>query len=1040
MSKRFHQSMYRLYMKPIVFVGVLLLLAGIYSYTHMTKGLFPEVQFPRITLIAEAGQQPVDRMMITVTKPLESAVKKVPGVTIVKSSTSRGSCTIETYFRWGLDIYAQKAQLESRVNEIKSFLPAGTVISTEVMNQSLFPVYGYTLKSKVHSKIEMRDVANLIVRPLFSQVDGISNVVVHGGKAKEFVVIPEAAKMSALGLTPADIRDAFQKTNFIESNGYVADWHRIYLTLTDTRIQNIRQLENTVIRNNNNRTVRLCDIARVKVQDQQEFLKINADGDDAVLIDLVKQPGENLLAFAQKVEAKQKEVEQALPAGYELKPYYNQSAFVSKSVSSTVRTIIEGLFLAIVVMIIALRSWRTSLAVILSIPVTFGFALLLINLAGITVNVMSLGAIAASVGLILDDAVVIIEQIYREQEEFPDKSRLDVVKKSIHDLLPAMIASSLSTIVIYFPFKLMSGLAGAFFGDLATTMVMTLIASFFVTWILLPTVYLLLTSNKVFKPRHPNESKAGQEQAAIADVRWLTWAYRRPYIPAAFVVVLIIAGYLCYRNMQTGFLPDLDEGSIVLDYHSPARTDIEETDRLCRQMEKIIMSHPDVDTYSRRTALGMSFSVKPSNFGDYLIQLKPNHQKSTPQVISDLRKAISQQVPLMTIDFGQRISDLLGDLMSTSQPIEVKIFGDDCQQLRQLSTQAEKIMQQTPGVADINNGLVPAGSSIVYVPDEQRLSQYGISLENFGEQLSCYVGGVPLSQNASIIEPDPSQAAMTGGLQIGSIQDGEQMRRILLRFTDFADNDPAKISRQPIFLPDGTTRPASFFCTYKVIPGEIEQKRENLKSDIALTARLDGRDLGTTISDIQQAFAQQLHLPSGYSIQFGGAYAEQQQSFQELATILFLAVLLVFAVLMFLIRKWLLSLSILFIAVTGVFGSLIALCLTGTPLNVSSYTGIIMVVGIIAENAIFTINQYDMNRKSGGSITESVDYAIALRIRPKLMTAVSAVLALMPLALGVGLGAQMQQPLAIAVIGGFCAGLPLLLIVLPSLILAIYRK
>nr|WP_245602020.1 efflux RND transporter permease subunit [Xylanibacter oryzae] len=1034
------QSMYQLYMKPIIFVGILLLLAGVYSYINMSKGLFPEVEFPRITLIADAGQQPIDRMMISVTKPLESAVKKVPGVTIVKSSTSRGSCTIEVYFKWGLDIYAQKSQLESRVNEIKNFLPAGTVISTEVMNQSLYPVYGYTLKSKTHSQIEMRDVANLIVRPLFSQVDGISNVVVHGGKAKEFVIIPNAIKMSSLGLTPQNIKNAFQQTNFIEGNGQVADYHRLYLTLTDTRIRNMRQLENTIIRNGSNRTVRLSDIARVEMQNQQEFLKINADGDDAVLIDLVKQPGINLLTFAQNVEAKQKDVLKALPKGYELKPYYNQSAFVSNSVSGVVHTIFEGLVLALIVMVIALRSWRASLAVILSIPVTFGFSILLVSLVGITVNVMSLGAIAASVGLILDDAVVIIEQIYREQEEYPGKSRLMVIKDSIHNLFPAMVASSLSTIVIYFPFRLMSGLAGSFFRDLATTMELTLVASFFISWILLPTLYLALTNHTIFKPRHAGRSKEGMEKAAIGNVSWLTWVYRRPSFSVIFVIAIIFGGYFAYKNMQTGFLPDLDEGSIVLDYHSPAGTDIEETDRLCRQMEKIIISNPEVETYSRRTAVDMAFSTCPANFGDYLIQLKPNHRKSTPAVISDLRREISSRVPLMTIEFGQRITDLLGDLISTPRPIEVKLFGDSYNRLQQFSAQAEKIMKNTTGIVDIDNGLVPAGSSIVYTPNEQLLSQYGITLDNFSEQLSCYVGGMPLSQNANIIEPDPSQAAMTGGLQIGSIQDGEQMRRILLRFTNFSENDPERISRQPIFLPDGTTRPVNFFCTSKVIPGEIEQKRENLKSNITLTARLDGRDLGNAVKDLQKSFKQKLNLPQGYTVQFGGAFSEQQQSFQELALILCLAVLLVFAVLMFLIRKWLMSLSILFIAVIGATGSLIVLYLTGTPLNVSSYTGIIMVVGIIAENAIFTINQYDMNMKGGGTVSESVDYAIALRIRPKLMTAFSAILALMPLALGIGVGSQMQQPLAIAVIGGFCAGLPLLLIVLPCLILFVNRN
>lgn len=1032
------KGLHQIYTKPILFIGILLLMAGFYCYTRMQTNLFPEVLFPRVTVIANAGQQPVDRMMITVTKPLESAVKKVPGVTIVKSSTSRGSCVIEVYFKWGLDIYSLKTQLESRINEIKGFLPAGTVISDEAMNQSLFPVYGFTLESKTHSRIALRDVANLVVRPAFSQVDGISNVVVHGGKAKEYVIIPDPVKMSELRITPAMVKAAFDQTNFVEGNGNVADYHRLYLTLTDTRINDIQELGNTIIRNDGIRAVRLNDFARIEVQDQQEFLKINADGNDAVLVDLVKQPGVNLVDFAKDVEAKARDVQKQLPAGYELKPYYNQSVFVSDSIHGVIRTIYEGLFLAIAVMILFLRSWRASLAVMLTIPVTIAFSILLCYLAGITIDIMSLGAMAASVGLIMDDAIVIIEQIYREHEERPGLDRFSVVRDAIRNLFPAMVASSLSTIVIHFPFRLMSGLAGSFFKELSDTMQLTLVASFLVTWILLPVLHLIIG----YKPKLRSKllDNVSAEDSALQKVHFLTAFYKKPWIAIIFTLLLIGGGWLASARLQSGFLPDLDEGTIVLDYHSPSGTDIEETDRLCRQMEKIIMANPDVATYSRRTALGMSFKTQPSNYGDYLIELKPDRKKSTPEVISELRAAISNQVPAMTIDFGQRISDLLGDLMSTPKPIEIKLFGDDYTTLQQLATKTEQIMKQVPGVVDIDNGMVPAGSSLVFLPHQDRLSQFGISLTDFQQQLTAYTGGVPMCQPANVIEPDPSQAAMTGGLQIGSIQDGEQMRRILLRFTNFSDNSPEMLKRQLIFLPDGTTRPVSFFADVQVVPGEIEQRREDLKSNITLTARLDNRDLGSTIHELQQTFRQKLSLPSGYTISYGGAYSEQQQSFKELMTILCLATLLVFAVLMFLFRRWLISFAVLFISVIGICGSLLALWLSGVPLNVSSYTGIIMIVGIIAENSIFTVHQYNMNRKAGGSVPESVNYAIALRVRPKLMTAIGAILALLPLALNLETGAQMQQPLAVAVIGGFLAALPLLLIVLPSMMMLIYRK
>lgn len=1032
------RSLHQLYLRPILFVGLLLLLGGIWSYTQMQTNLFPEVLFPRVTVIADAGQQPVDRMMITVTKPLESAVKKVQGVTVVKSSTSRGSCVIDVYFRWGMDIYALKTQLESRIGEIKNYLPDGTVISTEAMNQSLFPVYGFTLESDTHSRIALRDVGNLIVRPMFSQVDGISNVVVRGGKAKEFVVKPDPDRMTALGITPDRIKAAFDETNFVLGNGNVAGYDRLYLTLTDTRLDGVEDIRDVIIRNDGERVVRLGDIAAVEIQEQQEFLKINADGNDAVLVDLVKQPGVNLLDFAKSVERKADEIRRQLPQGYELKPYYNQSAFVGDSIHSVLKTIYEGLLLAIIVMVLFLRSWRSSLVVMLTIPVTVAFSILLCYLAGITINVMSLGAMAASVGLIIDDAIVIIEQIYREHEENPGTDRFNVVRQAIHNLFPAMVASSLSTIVIHFPFRLMSGLAGSFFKELSDTMQLTLVASFLVTWLLLPVLHLIIGYKERLGPKKMNVREL--EDASIQKVHFLTAVYRRPAVAALFVLLLGAGGWFASTRLSSGFLPDLDEGTIVLDYHSPAGTDIEETDRLCRQMESIIMAHPDVQTYSRRTALGMSFKTRPSNFGDYLIQLRTDRTKSTPEVISDLRRDLSAAVPLMTIDFGQRISDLLGDLMSTPKPIEVKVFGDDYNTLQSLAKDVEEIMRGVPGVVDIDNGLVPAGASLVFIPDQDKLSLFGISLTDFQRQLTAHTGGVPLCQPANVIEPNPAQAAMTGGLQIGSVQEGEQMRRILLRFTDFEDNSPELLRRRPIFLPDGSTRPLDYFCEVLVVPGEIEQRREDLKSDITITARLENRDLGSAVADIKDALDTRLAVPSGYSISYGGAYSEQQQSFHELTMILLLAVLLVFTVLMFLFREWLISLTILFISVMGLCGCLLALWLTGIPLNVSSYTGIIMVVGIIAENAIFTVWQYRMNRDRGGDVSESVDYAIALRIRPKLMTAIGAVLALMPLALGIGLGAQMQQPLAVAVIGGFAVGLPLLLVVLPSLMLLIYKK
>lgn len=409
-------------------------------------------------------------------------------------------------------------------------------------------------------------------------------------------------------------------------------------------------------------------------------------------------------------------------------------------------------------------------------------------------------------------------------------------------------------------------------------------------------------------------------------------------------------------------------------------------------------------------------------------------------MINELRTAISSRVPVMHIAFGQRIQDLLGNLMSTPDPIEIKVFGSDQKELVKLGRQVEEVMKKTEGLVDIDDGMITAGPSIVFDPDQEKLTQYHISLTDFQHQLQMYVKGDILGTNANIPEPSPVQSSMLGNLQLGQIQDGEQMRKILLRVTDYDQNNIDKIREQMIFLPDGTLKPLTFFCSVKTYPGRMDLKRENLKSCVVLTSRLNDRDLGSAVDDLKRQFAKEINLPPGYYITYGGAYAEQQKSFQELLGILGTAALLVFTVLLFLFREWMVSLLVLFVSVLGISGCILAMYLVGVPLNVSSYTGIIMIVGIIAENAIFTVNQFKLNLTVSGDPDRAIAYAIALRIRPKLMTALGAILALFPLALGIGLGAQMQQALAVAVIGGFVAGIPLLLFVLPSLLHIIYKQ
>jgi len=1016
-----NNNYYRLFIKPILFVLVALLIWGVYSYHKMQTSLFPDVTFPKITIIADNGEQPVDKMMITITKPLEIAVKRVNGITTVRSTTNRGSTTVEAFFDWDIDINLAKTQLNERINEIKNVLPSNVNIVVEAMSQNIYPVIGFTLESKNWGQIELKNTALFNVRPQFAQVPGISNVIVRGGKTKEFVIALIPGKLIAAKLTPQDIINALGNTNFIESNGLLSNYRRLYLTLADTRFKNIKELENAVIKNDGQRIIKLGDLSKIDLEEQQEFIRINANGHDAVILDLVKQNGINLVDFAKNVTAKAFEIQKQLPKGMVLKPYYNQSAFVTNSIDSVLRSIYEGLFLAIIVVILFLRSFRASLNIIFIIPVTLALTFIVLHFAHITLNIMSLGAIAASIGLIIDDAIVIIEQLHRMHEEDPQKDKYKVVSETMKMFFPAMVGSSLSTIVIFLPFVMMSGVAGSFFKELTLTIELTLVCSFVATWIGIPALHLLFGYKPHKKEVIKNHSEDKPERQKLW---WLVWFFKKPWYAIGFVVLLIASSTLLINKLQTGFLPELDEGSIVLDYIAPTGTTLEASDAILREVDKVVLNHPDVETYMRRTGtnmisgISMASGITPPNYGDYLIQLKPGVKKKTEDVIAEIREKAVAVAPALEIEFGQRIADLLGDLIGRPQPIVIKIFGSDQKTLQELAINVQDNLKKIKGVADVMNGIIYDGPSITIVLDEVKLAQYKITPLDFQTQLKVY----------------------NEGLQVGQVQEGEQMLQIFIRNTKFINNSIDLIKNQPIFSSNGITRPLSFYATVDLSQGDPELNRENLKSILEVTARLDNRDMGSAINEIKQVIGKNVLLPNGYYIEYGGTYAEQQSSFDELLLILISAIILVFTVLLFLFRKLGIALLIIFVSILGIGGCIWALYLTNIQLNVGSYTGIIMIVGIIAENAIFTVNQFLTTYETSGDVDKSINYAISLRIRPKLMTAIGAILALTPLALGIGVGAQMQQPLAVAVIGGFIFAMPLLLLVFPSLLRLMYKS
>jgi CzcA family heavy metal efflux pump len=993
----------------------LIILGGFFAYSKMQTGLFPEITFPKIKIIADAGQQPVDKMMVTVTKPLENAIKKVQDLKIVRSTTSRGSCEIAAFMDWKADIDLSKSRIEAQINQIKSDLPPGTQITVEKMNPSILPVIGYAIEGNSLSPIELKKIAKYTIKPFLSQIDGVSEIRIIGGKEKEYWLSLDSNKMRALGITPSAVTQVMNETNFIKSNGYLSDYRYLYLTITDAQVDKKEELEQLVVRNTGKGIVTLKDIASVEIREAKEFVKINANGKERILIAVLKQPNANLITLSTDMDAKLLELQKILPPTIKITPFYEQANFVNDAVKSVTDSLLIGLLLAIIVAILFLKSAKASATILIVIPVTIGLTLIVLYLTGQTFNIMTLGAIAAALGLIIDDAIVVVEQIHRTHEEHPEEPTVSLLQKAISYLFPAMVGSSISTIVIFFPFVLMSGVAGSYFKVLTDTMIITLVCSFFVTWLLLPVVYLVLS-----KKGERNDAAVPEESLTkqIKSQKWVAYFIQKPLISISFCLFLVLSIVIILPHLETGFLPEMDEGSIILDYESPPGTSLEETDRMLKEVEKMIVKIPEVAAYSRRTGTQMGFFITEPNRGDYLIQLKKERNRTSEEVINEIRHKIEATQPALRVDFGQVIGDMLGDLMSSVSPIEVKIFGNDQAELQGLAKKVREIVATVPGTADVFDGIVLAGPSINIQPNYSQLAQYGITPTDLQFQL---------------------QTALEGNV-VGSLLENEQTTAIRLIYANSKNRSVADINKLQLFLPSGQAVPIGNLVTISIQKGVAEMERENLQMMNVVTGRLNNRDLGSVMKDIQQKVTSTVSLPAGYYIEYAGAYKEQQQSFKELLMILIASSMLIFGVLLFLFRDIRVALVILLISVLGISGSYLLLFFTNTPLNVGSYTGIIMIVGIISENAIFTFLQFRETFKLSRNLDESIIYSISTRLRPKLMTALGAIIALLPLAIGIGTGSELHQPLAIAVIGGFLIALPLLLIVLPSLLRLVFKN
>ncbi len=993
--------------RSILFLLTVLAFAGIIASFKLPVTLFPTVEFPRVLINLDAGDLTANQTVLEVTMPVEKAVRQVSGVRDVLSTTSRGSSDISINFDWGTNTAFAALQVNAAISQILPTLPNGVSMQVQAMDPTKYPILSYSLTSQTQTLVQLRNLAIYELVPLLSNVTGVARVAVTGGEQAEYHVLVNPLRLQADQLTFGDVVNALNATNTISAVGKLEDQYQLYLAVAHNPLKNLQQIQDTVIKSGPHSLIRLSDIATVTLGTVPQWIRVTADGQNAVLIDIFQQPGSNNVELSKAVKAKLAAFTPSMPSGINIANWYDQSQLVTETASSVRDAILSGVFLAALVLFIFLRHIKITLIAIIVVPSVLASTVVLLYIFNMSFNIMTLGGMAAAVGLVIDDAIVMLEHIMRRLHETSEHSKKLVLSAAAEFFKP-LIGSSAATLVIFVPLAFLSGVTGAFFKALSMTMAASLLISFFITWLAVPLLANHWLNEKDYQEKPPGQLmcrfQQGYEQLMQhflkRPLRWL----------CLITGPLVILGFIAYHDVGSGFMPVIDEGGFILDYQAIPGMSLTETDRLLKQVETIIQANPNVQTYSRRTGTQLGGGVTEANEGDFFVRLKPFPRQPIEDVMDTIRTQVTQQVPGLNIDLAQLMEDLIGDLTSVPQPIEIKIFSSDAAQLPKLADKVAKNLEKIKGVVDINNGINPAGNALNINIDPYKAAAERMTSGEISQQLNSYLTGTVATQ-------------INLGLKTENI-------RVMVPMDTY--NSKEKLSQLLLAAPGGYLFPLSRVATFTTINSQPQINRENLKPMVAVTARISGRDLGSVIRDVKTMMSQSQLLPQGVYYELGGLYQQQQIAFRGLLMVLIAAFALVFLLLLFLYENFQIAIAIMVIPLLSMCGVFFGLFVTNTELDISSMMGMTMIVGIVTEVAIFYFSEY-MSLYTGGDIIPALIQAGQNRLRPIIMTSLAAILTLLPLAFAIGSGSEMQQPLAIAIISGLIMQVPLTLLVMPLL-------
>lgn len=1029
--------------RTIIFFTLIAAIAGAYLAFQVPVAVFPHTSFPRVIIGIDNGVMPVEQMEITITRPIENAINTVPGLTTVRSVTSRGEAEVDLFFNWNVDMISTLQMVNSAVAQVRQQLPPTAAITTHRLSFASFPIIGYSLISHSLPQTDLWEMAEYRWKPRLNRLPGISQVTVQGSQIPEVHVVPDPAKLLATQTTIDDLLQAIARTNVIESPGLYQSHHELLLGLVGGQVHSAAELSRVVVKlTPNNVPIHIGDVAKVENSTEPLYTIVNANGKQAVLLNVLRQIGSNALGVADEAAKEVASIRKTLPRGVTIEPFYDQSTLIRESITSVRDSILLGLVLASIILVLFLRDWGSSLVAGLVIPTTILITIGFLSISGEGFNLMTLGGLAAAVGLVIDDAIVVVENIVMHIDA--GQTRVNAVRSALGEITVPLFFSTITPIVVFLPLVSVTGLTGVFFRALAITMSVALLTSLALalTWTPSLSMIFIRKRKKNANAESPatgetterEEAEESGSDAAMLHVLeheeetqtpWMrkildryasviTSALHHPWRLALICLVVITGGFFAYRGLGSNLLPAMDEGAFILDYLMPAGSSLTETNRVLLQVEEVLHANPNVETTSRRTGLQLGLAaVTEANTGDFTVKLKSNHKDSTEDVMADVRARVNAIAPQLDIEEDQMLQDNINDLSNAPEPIQIRLFSDNIDVLHQIAPNVADAIKKISGIVDVRNGVENSLSSPAtnFTVRPAVAAQLGFTPEEVAADAHAIIEGVSTSQPL--------------------IRNGRPYT-IRVRMPRVYRSSLDAISNTLLTSATGHTATLGSLAEIKQLPPQSEIFRENLQRDVTVTASIEGANLGGAMVKIQKAVSD-LHIPPTVRVVYGGTYQQQQQSFHELLRVLLLAMALVFGVLLTEFRGFAAPIAILTSSVLSVAGVVVALLITNITFNVASFMGVIMVIGIVAKNGILLLDADQKFRHLGYPAERAIIESGRRRLRPILMTAMAAVTGMLPLAFGIGAGSQMLQPVAVAVIGGVLVSMGLSLVVTPAI-------